>query len=403
MIYIGDKTKCCGCTACASICPKKCIKMVADAEGFLYPQANVEMCINCGLCERICPVITPEVISNQNPVAKIVRNVDADIVKDSTSGGAFSGLAMALIRNKNALVYGAAYNKDMDVYHCAITEENELKKIRGSKFVQSNVCTLYEEIEKQLIEGKTVLFSGTPCQVAGLKKFIGNRNADSLYCIDIVCRGVPSPRLWKIYVAYMETRFHSRIVDVKFRNKTYGYKSSTMFVQFENGRVYKKSGRIDPMMKLFTREICSRPSCSECVFKGRNRVSDLTLFDCKKYTIVTNKKDDDKGYTAVLIQSEKGREMLNLADDFIDIQNADIDKLIKYCGVMVEGRAQPNKKRDMFFADLGKVPLNKLVQRVSPISLKDRFIEATKGILYQTGLINVARKFKKHEEISIKQ
>lgn len=402
MIYIEDKTKCCGCTACASICPKKCIAMVADTEGFLYPQVNADKCIDCKLCEKICPIITPEVVSSQNPIAKIIRHVDADIVKESTSGGAFSAFATALIRNKNAIVYGAAYNKSMDVCHCAITEEVDLKKFRGSKFVQSNLCGLFEEIRKQLIVGKTVLFTGTPCQVSGLKKFIGNKNAEQLYCIDIVCRGVPSPKLWKIYVTYMESKFHSRIIDVKFRNKTYGYKSSTMLVQFANGRIYKKSGRIDPMMRLFTREMCSRPSCSECAFKRRARVSDLTLFDCKKYSIVTDEQDDDKGYTAVLIQSEKGQEMLNLADSFINIQNADIDKLIKYCGVMVEGKAQPNRRRDMFFSDLGKIPLDKLVQKVAPISGKDKFIEATKSILYQTGLINVARKVKKHEEISIK-
>ena len=146
--------------------------------------------------------------------------------------------------------------------------------------------------------------------------------------VDIVCRGVPSPKLWELYVAYMEQKYKSKIKNVKFRNKTYGYKSSTMLVEFENGRVYKKSGRIDPMMRLFTREMCSRPSCSDCAFKGRSRISDLTLFDCKKYTKVTKLYDDDRGYTAVLVHSAKGKELLELASKQADIQEADIDLLI---------------------------------------------------------------------------
>lgn len=295
-----------------------------------------------------------------------------------------------------------AYDENMKVCHKCITQEDNLKIFRGSKFVQSDLNSTFKEIKIRLGNKETVLFSGTPCQVVGLKRYLGDFNIKQLYCIDMACRGVPSPKLWKIYVTYMENKYHSKMIDAKFRNKTYGYKSSTMLVRFANGKTYKKSGRIDPMMKLFTKEMCSRPSCADCAFKGESRVSDLTLFDCKKYTKVTGKKDDDKGYTAVLIQSQKGREMLELAKNTIVEQEADIDKLIKYCGIMINGKAQPNEKRNEFFEKLSVVPLDKLIEMVTPIGVKDIIIEVAKNFLYKTGLITIARRMKKHEDIKIK-
>lgn len=341
MIQIDDKKQCCGCTACESICPKKAIKMLPDNEGFLYPHVDKTLCVECGLCEKTCPIIAP-IKHNGIPEARIVRNNNSDIVFDSTSGGAFSAIAATLMQEKKAIIFGACYDEKLQVIHRGIDNESDLRIFRGSKFVQSSISGCFEEIKQLLKSGQVVLFSGTPCQVAGLQKYLNNIDTTRLYLVDIVCRGVPSPKLWELYVAYMEQKYKSKIKNVKFRNKTYGYKSSTMLVEFENGRVYKKSGRIDPMMRLFTREMCSRPSCSDCAFKGRSRISDLTLFDCKKYTKVTKLYDDDRGYTAVLVHSAKGKELLELASKQADIQEADIDLLIKYCGIMVENKAQPN-------------------------------------------------------------
>lgn len=402
MIQIDDKKQCCGCTACESICPKKAIKMLPDNEGFLYPHVDKTLCVECSLCEKTCPIIAP-IKHNGIPEARIVRNNNSDIVFDSTSGGAFSAIAATLMQEKKAIIFGACYDEKLQVIHRGIDNESDLRIFRGSKFVQSSISGCFEEIKQLLKSGQVVLFSGTPCQVAGLQKYLNNIDTARLYLVDIVCRGVPSPKLWELYVAYMEQKYKSKIKNVKFRNKTYGYKSSTMLVEFENGRVYKKSGRIDPMMRLFTREMCSRPSCSDCAFKGRSRISDLTLFDCKKYTKVTKLYDDDRGYTAVLIHSAKGKELLELASKQADIQEADIDLLIKYCGIMVENKAQPNVRREEFFKELGHTPLPELLQRVTPVSKKDHMIEISKSFLYRIGMIKIARRIKRHEEIKTKR
>lgn len=402
MIQIDDKKQCCGCTACESICPKKAIKMLPDNEGFLYPHVDKTLCVECGLCEKTCPIIAP-IKHNGIPKARIVRNNNSDIVFDSTSGGAFSAIAATLMQEKKAIIFGACYDEKLQVIHRGIDNESDLRIFRGSKFVQSSISGCFEEIKQLLKSGQVVLFSGTPCQVAGLQKYLNNIDTTRLYLVDIVCRGVPSPKLWELYVVYMEQKYKSKIKNVKFRNKTYGYKSSTMLVEFENGRVYKKSGRIDPMMRLFTREMCSRPSCSDCAFKGRSRISDLTLFDCKKYTKVTKLYDDDRGYTAVLVHSAKGKELLELASKQADIQEADIDLLIKYCGIMVENKAQPNIRREEFFKELGHTPLPELLQRVTPVSKKDYMIEISKSFLYRIGMIKIARRIKRHEEIKTKR
>lgn len=400
MIEITDKHKCCGCSACASICPNNCIEMIPDEEGFLYPHIDETKCVECGMCEKVCPVInTPK--RNGKPESIIIRNNDSEIVKDSTSGGAFSSFANAILGEKGE-VYGALFDSNNKLIHKAINIEKDLYMLRGSKYIQSDINNTYCEVKEKLKSGKTILFSGTPCQIAGLKNFLNGQYEDNLYCIDIVCRGTPSPKVWSEYVSYMEKKYNSKITKALFRNKTYGYHSSTMLIEFENGKKYRKSGRVDPMMRLFTRELCSRPSCSECAFKEKSHISDLTLFDCKKYSMVTGKDDDDKGYTSVLVHSDKGEELLGKVKDSIQIIDADLELLIEKCGIMVCNKAQPNAKRPELFKLLGEKPIDEIVQIVSPISRKDKMIEASKNVLYKTKLINVARKFKKHEDIDVK-
>ncbi len=401
MIHIADKSKCCGCTACETVCPKGCIKLTPDSEGFLYPEVNEDECIKCGKCEKVCPVLN-QICPEGTPYAKIIRNKNEDVLMDSTSGGAFTAFASELIKRKNAVVYGASYDADKKVTHTSCTTIEGLHEFRGSKFVQSDLSGVYDEIRNKLMDNETVLFSGTPCQVAGLKKVLDGKYDENLYCIDIVCRGVPSPKLWSEYLKYIESKYKSKVTEVKFRNKTYGYHSSTMFLKFENGREYKKSGRVDPMMRLFTREVCSRPSCSECAFKTEARVSDLTLFDCKKYTQLTGSFDDDKGYTAVLVQSKKGEQLLDWASNNVSVEDVCKPELISACGIMLCGKAQPNIRRSELFEQLGKIPLDQIVQRVCPVSKKDLIIERMKSVLYNTGLIKIARKLKKHENISVK-
>lgn len=315
MIQISDKKKCCGCTACFNICPKSAIEMQADSEGFLYPQVDEKKCINCGLCEKVCPVLHEKKHEEQTE-GYIVRYKDDNIVRESTSGGAFTVFATQML-GKGASVYGVGYDDNMKVIHKETHCADGLSEMRGSKFVQSDPGTTFREIKDKLEQGMTIMFTGTPCQIAGLRSFL-RKDYENLVCMDFVCRGVPSPGLWKNYVSMMERKYSSKMVGARFKNKTYGYHSTTMKVDFENGKTYYGSGRIDPFMKAFAREMSSRPSCSACAFKGIKRLSDITVFDCYEYSKITGGKDDDKGYSSVFIHTSKGKALFESVKESLE-------------------------------------------------------------------------------------
>lgn len=220
MIKIIDKEKCCGCTACYSICPKKCITMEADSEGFKYPAVDVASCINCNLCEKVCPV-QAGFVKNRIIDTYVVRNVDERILGESTSGGAFSAFALSFI-NKGGAVVGAVVSKDGTIKHTMIQDNPEfIKRFRGSKYVQSDLNKTYLQIKEKLDKNVSVLFSGTSCQVAGLRNFL-KKDYDNLLTIEVICHGTPSPMLWEKYLDYQKSKKNSGISSISFRNKTYG-------------------------------------------------------------------------------------------------------------------------------------------------------------------------------------
>lgn len=398
MIQIEDKKQCCGCTACYNICPRRAIQMEPDEEGFLYPQVNKEICVDCGLCERVCPVIH-RVRHEEKTESYIIRNNDAVILEESTSGGAFTAFAMHLME-KGAVVYGAGYDEDMQVICKMASEPAQLKEMRGSKFVQSNLGDVFAEIKKQLSVGMTVLFTGTPCQVAGLVNYL-NEKPHNLICIDFVCRGVPSPGLWKNYVNMMEKKYKAKMIGARFKHKTYGYHTTTMKVDFANGRTWYGSGRVDPMMKAFVNEMASRPSCSKCAFKGVERLSDITMFDCYGFSKITGEHDDDKGYTSLFVHTSKGQELLAEIQNQIVIYKAEIENLVDKNGVMVRNSAKENPKREAFYQFARDFPIDIAMNKVSPITKWDYWIEIMKAFMYMTGLIKIARKLKKKRKIEI--
>lgn len=392
MINLTDKTKCCGCTACFNACPREAITMAPDNEGFLYPKIDMYKCVDCGICENICPVLHREE-HEEDPSGYIVRNRNKDIVEESTSGGAFTAFAKCLLE-KGYVVYGTGYDKEMKVVCKMATTLSELNEMRGSKFVQSTLGSTFQRVKNQLQNGQKVLFTGTPCQISGLISFLKGK-PDNLFCIDFVCRGVPSPGLWKNYVDMMEYKYDSKVVGVKFKNKTYGYHATTMKVNFANGKIWYGSGRVDPMMKAFVKELASRPSCSACAFKGIRRQSDITLFDCYEFSSITNLKDDDLGYTSIFVHSENGRDVFaKVAKDMI-VYPVKIDKLIDKNGVMVQNSAKPHPKRQQFYEAASLYPIDVAMNMVDPITKKDLLIESAKGILAKTKLIYLAKKLKK--------
>lgn len=393
MIHIEDKTKCCGCTACASICPKKCISMKPDEEGFLYPEVDGNLCVDCGLCEKVCPIIKPADVINDKTEAVAIQLQDDRELYESASGGFFTAISKYVIDN-GGLVCGALYDKDINVKHCLVSSLEECNSFRGSKYVQSNLEDTFTRIKDALQQNCMVCFSGMPCQVSGLKKYLGCEY-ENLITIDLVCAGVPSPKLWRAYLDNQEKIHDSKVKYANFRNKTYGYQCSTLKLEFENGRIYSKSGRIDPMMRFFVSGIAKRPSCYECGFKGVERCSDFTLFDAWHAKELTGKKDNDKGYTSVIIHTNKAEKIFDKISDSLVSYPIDLHQAIKLDGVMINGQPKKHAQRDAFYTTLDKYGIDKCIQSYAKVTIKDRVLEKVKPLLYRTGVIKVAKRIKK--------
>lgn len=394
MIQIDDKKQCCGCTACESICPQKAITMLPDEEGFFYPHVDDKECVGCGLCVKTCPIVN-SYNSDTKPRGYIVRNNDKKILKDSTSGGVFTAIANFVL-DKHGIVYGVGYDSGMRVTYKKAEKKSEIAEMRGSKFVQSDMTGIYKDVKQVLVAGRVVLFTGTPCQVAGLISFL-RKKPDNLYCVDFICRGVASPKLWENYLHLMQEKYKSAILFVKFKNKTYGYHATTMKVDFQNGKTYKASGRTDPMMKAYVNELASRPSCAECSFKSERHISDLTMFDCYNYSLITGQKDDNKGYSSLFVNSSIGEMIIKSIENDIEMITVDYQELTKWNGVMVCKSAKPHSKRDEFYANILSMSIHEAINKVMPITKKDCFVEWSKGIINKIGLIQVLKKFKKEK------
>lgn len=398
MINITENNKkyCCGCTACASACPKNCISMVCDSEGFKYPKIDSKLCVDCGVCEKVCPVINSENNAELPEKAYIVRNTNPDIVKNSSSGGAVSAFCEEIIR-QNGIVFGAVFDKDFNVKHESAETSSELEKFRGSKYVQSDLGNTYLNIKEQLDTGRKVLFIGAPCQAEGLKSYL-RKSYDNLFTVDFVCHGVPSPLVWKKYRELMTTKYGSDIAYTNFREKTYGYHSSNLSLHFANGKKSAENTNTDYMLKSFFDGICSRPSCYDCAFRKAKRVSELTVFDCWNITrYVPSVEDDDKGYTAVFVHNDSGAEMLESVKDKFVMYPADVGALLDADGHMAVKNPDVHPKRRQYFEMLNSgVPLDCIVKELIPVKTSRKIFGKFKGVLYKTGMLKQIKKLKKN-------
>lgn len=389
MVNIIDKTKCCGCTACANVCPVSAIHMKPDEEGFLYPIVNTELCVHCGICHRACPIENKPQRSQDTLTSWVLRTKSKNILEGSTSGGFVSPLFEWVLEQKG-VICAATYDKNFQIVHTFVHWNSDsipesMAKIRGSKYVQSYLGNCYASIRNYLTQGRMVCFVGTTCQVNGLKAFLGNEY-DNLICIDLVCHGTPSPKLWGKYLDYQRTT-NGEIGAISFRHKTYGYHSGTMRIQFLNGKTYFGSSRVDLMLKSFFSEISSRPICYRCPFKELNRCSDFTIYDCWHASqLVPGLKDDDQGYTNVIVQSPKGSSILEQIQEDYECYPVETDQAVKLDGVMVLHSATPHRKRDEFYKELDTTPLVDHIQKFIPITMKDRLIERSKHMIYRLGI-----------------
>lgn len=360
MITICDKKNCMGCHACANICPKKCITMKEDEEGFLYPQVDQEKCVDCHLCDKICPVINNKKRIGEKPRAFACINKNEIERMSSSSGGIFTILARQIL-NQGGVVFGVGFDENFEVAHMAIEKEEEIEKLQGSKYVQSRIGDSYQQAKKYLNEGRKVLFTGTPCQIGGLLAYLG-KDYDNLYTQDIICHGVPSPGVWKKYLQYRECEANSKVAHIKFREKDKKWKPYFMHIKFENGEEYRQTMYKDPMFRMFFMHWCLRPACHACVFKDKLRLSDITLADFWGVKNVAPDMHDNKGTSLVLAHSEKGRALIEQIKDFMVCKEVDFEQAIKK-NPSIQRSSRPSFRRKGFIKAYQKIPFEKVVKR----------------------------------------
>ena len=311
MIEIKEKDKCCGCTACYSVCPKGAIQMEADEEGFKYPVVNKDICIDCGRCEKVCPIISEKPTGVWTSQKYAVQNSDDSERYMSTAGGMFSLIANWVIEEKMGFVYAVGFN-DTTILHKKAEDKYQLEEMRGSKYVQSELGDIFKEVKQNLLCGKECLFVGTPCQVYGLSKYIGDSGLrDHIILVDLLCLGVSSPLLYEKWISYIEDKYRKSVRRVYFRDKSYGYATANVRVEFENGKFIEQKYDAKSLMKTFFSGYNMRPSCYDCSFRCVDRVSDFTIGDFHQIGQYSTDMDDDKGTTCVWVHSQKGKLVLD--------------------------------------------------------------------------------------------
>lgn len=320
-----DKKGCCGCTACVHICPVNCITMQEDEEGFLYPVIEEEKCIHCHKCEGVCPVQNTKQINTKTETF-VGYCTDKEIRKQSSSGGIFSVVAEWIIQQKG-VVFGAAFDINFEVHHIAIETKEELEKLRGSKYVQSRLENVYPEVKQFLQMKRKVLFTGTACQIVGLKNYL-NKEDENLYTMDVLCHGVPSPKIWRMYLDEKQKQYHASIKKYEFRNKENGWNNYSINIMFTDKKQYFVRYFEDDFMGMFLGNIDLRPSCYACHFKGFPRISDMTIGDCWGIEKHMPDMDDDKGTSVIMAHSSKGERMIEGVRDNLRLREATLDKVL---------------------------------------------------------------------------
>jgi coenzyme F420-reducing hydrogenase beta subunit len=388
MIEIVDRKECTGCSACFSVCPEKCITMNEDEDGFYYPEVIHDECTKCSLCINICPVINVSIVKNA-PKAYACINNDELLRIQSSSGGIFTAIANEIL-DRNGVVFGAAFDANFNVTHQFVDSREELQKLRGSKYVQSQINTSYIKTKSFLEQGRLVLFSGTLCQIAGLKAYL-QKNYENLFCVDIICHGVPSPKVWTKYVAFRSERASSSPKRISFRRKDYGWKRYSVSFLFKNDTEYLNNLRDDVYMKAFLKNISLRPSCHSCKFKTINRQSDITLADFWGVNNIFPDMDDDKGTSLVFVNNQKGNSVFNAIIDKMQYREADIKEAIKFNSAAVKS-VMPHSARAEFFRNVDKLPFDKLVYKYCSDPISTRIKNYVKIFLQTVGLLNITKK-----------
>lgn len=374
-----SKSECTACGACVQICKKNAITMTEDEYGFCFPTIDTTKCVECKMCIRVCPVKRKNK-SGQIPAVYAVRHKDKSIRLKSSSGGAFTILLEAITPD---VVYGAAYVNDLQVKHIAATTPEEIDSLRGSKYVQSDTGKTFIEVKKKLNEGKTILYIGTPCQIAGLKAFIGE-NSPNLYTGDLVCEGVQSQLFFNRYIQYMEEKNGSKAYSVEFRSKEHlGWERSEFRIGFENGRKYTQISQTkdSAYMNSFIFQGGCRDSCYHCPFARVPRQGDFTLADLWGWKEITPDWNDNTGISLLLCNTEKAQQYIEKITQVADVRKITLEQAKHQNPNLVKPAAEP-EKRSEYLEDMIKLSFAELeVKWLKPRSWLRKKIGVLKFIL----------------------
>jgi coenzyme F420-reducing hydrogenase beta subunit len=346
--------------------------MQPDNEGFINPVIDESKCINCNLCREACPVLKTIDIK-RTPDAYACYNNDEAVLMSSSSGGIFTLIAEAFVK-QGGVVFGAVFDKDFNVIHAYTDSLEDIVKFRGSKYVQSNTGNTFSKAEEFLKAGRKVLFSGTPCQIGGLHSYL-RKDYENLLCVDFICHGVPSPKVWSKYIAYQKKLHQSEIKSVSFRDKTEGWDKYSLKITFENEDTYRQTSRNDYYMKTFSHSVCLRKSCYNCRFRKLYRQSDITLADFWGIKVALPEMYKQSGVSLVVVNSELGKLVFENLKDELVYRKIDFDLIPEFNKAMVKS-PESLPWRNKFFRQLDKICFEELEKYC-----KERFSKKVKLFL----------------------
>lgn len=420
MIHFSDKRDCCGCSACVQRCPRQCMTMESDDEGFLYPQIDISSCIDCGLCEKVCPIQNiPRLVGSFGNCAYAAIGRDEEIRSVSSSGGVFTVLAMQVIR-EGGVVFGVRFDEHWEAAFDYVDNMEGLASLRGSKYIQARVGNAFRDAEQMLKKGRKVMFVGTGCQIKALRLFL-RKDYPSLFAVDFICHGVPSPAVWTHYLNnvlsrearkntvsspsnfFLSERDVLSVKGISFRNKCLGWKKYSFVLQTSQGdsrseensvsssnksneTVFSQPFSENPFMKAFLENAILRPSCYECKAKGGKSGSDMTIADFWGIERILPRFDDDKGTSLVIVHTRRGECMLEAVRENLCMEEVTMKQATE-CNPSYYVSVKAHKKRGKFFANYRQqADFQEYVNRLFPqVSFKGKMLIAIKRMFVLIG------------------
>jgi acetyltransferase-like isoleucine patch superfamily enzyme/coenzyme F420-reducing hydrogenase beta subunit len=392
MINIQNKADCCGCNACGDVCTHKAISFKTDYEGFWYPEVDMKKCVDCHLCEKVCPIINIKSLKKNGfdkPECFAAQTKNLESLFNSTSGSAFASFAEKVYK-QGGYVGGAVFNEDFSVKQFISPDKEDLEKLRNTKYVQSNSEGFFILVRDLLKAGELVLVCGLPCQMAGLRSFL-SKDYENLIIVDLICLGINSPKILPAYLKWQEEKHGSKIIYYKAKNKELGWRQLTTKIVFENGDVeYDKKDTNYFTHGFIGTHAYARPSCYDCKFKGFPRIADITIGDfwgADKY--VGRNLDNDLGTSVILINSQKGKIFYESTRSKFNDKTVPLDAVIKGNGALISSLPKPTFDREKFYNDLENLPFKDFADKyiklpVNTVSAKSKLKNILSFFYYTT-------------------